>query len=197
MERRESAHPDAPVQESAGAAEQALFFNQCTLDYQQYLQCFRELQGVYVPLWTQYCSVAALLTGNILLAATDAGSTPHFLLHLLMIALGLFQLYLLLILPRRRARMTVHRLEETFGGLVEIQASFYGDRLILRNPLVDTDLCMLYQNIVYCGETKDLLVLMSRRKVFAFPGKSGFTGTDGEGFKAFMREKAPNAKFRW
>ena len=122
---------------------------------------------------------------------------PHILLHLLLIGLALYYLYLLLIQPRRRARQTVQRLEETFGQLLEVHVSFYDDRLILHSLLSDARITMLYQNIVYCGETQDILVLMSKRKMFAFPVKSGFSGIDGEGFKAFMREKAPNARFRW
>ncbi|MBR5705159.1 MAG: YcxB family protein, partial [Deltaproteobacteria bacterium] len=187
-------NPHTPVQQNAEPAEQALFVNQYTLGYDQYLQCYQKLQEIYVPRWVQ-CGLAVLVAAvSVILAAAKAKTVPHVLLHLLIIALALYHLYLVLIVPRRRARQTVHRLEETFGQLMEVHVFFYGDRLILHNPLSNADICMRYQNIVYCGETQDLLVLMSKRKMFAFPGKSGFTGIDADGFKAFMREKAPNAK---
>ena len=195
MERQEN--PNTPVQHNADPAEQALFVNQYTLGYDQYLQCYKKLQGIYVPLWVQYGLVALVLAGNAILTAVNVKTVPHLLLHLLLIGLALYYLYVLLIQPRLRARQTVQRLEETFGQLLEIHVSFYDDRLILHSLLSNTRITMLYQNIVYCGETQDLWVLMSKRKMCAFPGKSGFSGIDAEGFKAFMREKAPGAKFRW
>ena len=190
-------NPHTPVQQNAEPAEQALFVNQYTLGYDQYLQCYQKLRGIFVPLWVQYSLVALVLAGNAILTAGNVKTVPHLLLHLLLIGLALYYLYLLLIQPRRRAKQTVQRLEETFGQLLEIHVSFYDDRLILHSLLSNTRITILYQNIVYCGETQDLWVLMSKRKMCAFPVKSGFSGIDGPGFKAFMREKAPNAKFRW
>ncbi len=187
------------AQESAETTEQPLFENIAAPGYEEYLQCYKKLR-FYSPQARVYWIAVALYIVLMAVLMIAWHIFSPLALSFLAVILGLFVCRLVYI-PRKQAKANVSRLQESYGGIPEIALSFYGDRIVIQKrgdaDSGEASLPLRYEAFAYCGETQDVLALVTRQKQLLPVVKSGFIGTDAEGFKQFMREKAPNAKFCW
>ena len=186
-EEKTTVQPNAPETQEA-----PLFCNVCAPGFEGYLQCYRKLIFHRLPAWAAW-SLAALAGAAFCQAVWRR---DQLVATAALFVLGLY-LYRILFAPRRAAQRAVQRAEETYGQSATAEIAFYPDRLCIHNRTSGAQGRFLYDQIEYCAESKDMLMLLTRQKQFVPLSKAGFSGTDAEGFKAFMREKAPGAKFRW
>ena len=101
------------------------------------------------------------------------------------------------IFSRKLAKNSMKQMQEAYGQPETQESFFYEDSLRLYTPNTKGELRYGYQAVAVCMETETLLLLQTQQKQLVILPKSGFSGIDSEGFKTFMREKAPNARFRW
>ena len=187
------------VQDAAETEETPLFENQWTASYADYLQCYREL-AVYPR---QARGAWRGIAGYVFLMAVSLIFLPRVsnwmgpVMAALSALMILLELFVLLFFPRDRARKTVRRWEEIYGALPVLRLSFFSDGFRFHNSADSSGGRVGYEIIDCCCETQDLLLLVTKQKQFFPLAKAGFSGTDEAGFKQFMRQKAPNAKFQW
>ena len=198
-EEKTAVQPDAPLQDEAEEKDTPLFENQWTASYEDYLQCFKEL-ALYPR---QPRDSWRGILGYVVLMVVSLVFLPRISNWMGPVLAGLCALMILLVLfvrlfvPRDQAKKTVRRWEEIYGTLPVLRMSFFCDEFSFHNSANDGGGSVRYEVIDCCCETQDLLLLVTREKQFFPLSKAGFSGTDAEKFKRFMREKAPNAKFRW
>ena len=109
-----------------------------------------------------------------------------------------FNIWLMLSAPRRLAKKALKRVQELNNDQIpEETAAFTADLVVFHNSATNGEATVRYPSFTKVQETKDLFLLWTAQKQVLPLAKSGFTGIDAAGFRAFMDEKCPNAKRFW
>ena len=196
MDRQDTQNVDTPIPDAPERpAEQAAFENVSALGYEEYLQCYKKIwfHSTRMKIWL--VTIALCLAGFFLQWEMVLASPMS--LFLFVAVVGLLLLAVLLYAPRKQAKLTAGRIKETYGQIPEVRASFFQDRIVFHNTASNGDISLRYDNISDCLETRDVILLVTKQKQFHSLVKAGFSGTDEAGFRAFIREKASNAKYYW
>ena len=196
MDRQDIQNASAPATEAPETpAEQPLFENVSALGYEEYLQCYQKIL-LHSARMKIFLVVMALCLVDIILQWEMVLANPMSLLPFVAVA-SLMLLILFVYVPRKQAKQTVGRIKELNGRIPEVRSSFFQDRIVSHNTASNGETSLRYEKIADCLETRDVILLMTEQKQYYTLVKSGFSGTDEQGFKQFMRKKAPTAKFHW
>ena len=107
-----------------------------------------------------------------------------------------FLLVRLFTAPGLSARKFMRRLEAVHGDIstMKITYSFHGD-LIYTQSSTGQKIETAYDQIIAVHETAHGIVMRRKENLFEALDKSAIEGGTLEGFKTFLQEKMPNAKF--
>ena len=100
--------------------------------------------------------------------------------------------------PGLAARKFMRRLEAVHGDIstMKITYSFHDD-LIYTQSSTGQKIETAYDQIIAVHETAHGIVMRRKENLFEALDKSAIEGGTLEGFKAFLQEKMPGAKFHW
>ena len=128
---------------------------------------------------------------------TELFTKQNMILYIIVGALIVLIVFLYLLLPFIFANITMKRIKKASKEDFIIESTFEQDKVIVNTSLVDNLSEFKYENIVYCVETKDNILMQLDTKQGVMLDKSGFENVTVNEFKSFIKSKCPTAKIKW
>ena len=188
------------------AERKPIFKNTFVWDKQSSLQLYQGIDRPRQAILLVFCAIfiAAMLYRffDLILRDAEPGESifrqPILWLGAALVVLYCALIVLLLSSPKRNANRDMKRIRESYGtDRMEIHTLFFDDEILLHNLASKGEQRFVYSSFTKTSETQDLFLLWTKQKQVVTVQKSGFDGTDINGFRAFIDEKCPNAKRKW
>ena len=100
-------------------------------------------------------------------------------------------------LPGKNAQITAGQWEACDDSLSAPYTVCYDSHFCFFNLASRHEEEALYEWVTHGMETKRMLILLLKSKKPVFLDKAGFVKGDEQAFRAFLRQKAPKARFSW
>ena len=182
--------------------EKTLFQNSFTPSKEQYVQAYRRVlfswskkQAVFMFAALGAVAVLAVISG-LLSGGSPFSGDNAFLYGMLLIIIALLCL-LYFWLPNQSAKNTMRQQQEGYAQPVTIETAFSENNVRVINAASKGEMNFSYDAFTRCTETEELLLVQTKSKQTLLLLKTGFTRGNEAEFKAFLREKCPQARFGW
>lgn len=110
--------------------------------------------------------------------------------------MGLLFLAWYIVTPYYVANTNHKRQNTALGGDAETETSFYEDRFVTITLQSKSELSLQYAQIRRVIKTRSLYLIVLPQQLVVSLDQKGFTTGSPEGLEAFLKEKAPKAKYR-